>query len=86
MPNFSLYILVAHEFIRLSDWASELEGTLLAQYTQVKNESIVLEDETSELESSNETIRVRMTHVFVGDNHIVLGGHVVCQIVIHDQP
>lgn len=65
MPNLSFNILEAHEFIRLGHRASKLEGALLAENAKIKNQSVVLEDETCELEATNETIRVRVTHVFI---------------------
>ena len=65
MSHLSLYILEAHEFIWLSHRTSKLEGALLAENAKIKNQSVVLEDETCELEATNETIRVRVTHVFI---------------------
>jgi len=85
MAHFSLCVLKTHELVWLLDLTSQLESPLLAKHAQIEHQSIVLEDKAGELEAANETIRVRVTHVFVGHNYIVLSGHVIGQIVIHDE-
>ena len=86
VPDFSLDVLVIHELIWLTDRPGKLERTLLSKNTQVQDKTIVLEYKACELEAPDETIRVRVAHVLVRNDHVVLGRHVVGQIVIHDQP
>lgn len=44
-----------------------------------------LHDEAAELQAADEAVVVGVHHVLVGDGHVVLGGHVVSQVVVHDQ-
>ena len=85
MSDFRLQVRVAHELVRLADLSSQLECSLLTEDAQIEDEAIILEDEAGELEAADEAIAVRVTHVFVAHDNVVLGGHVVSQVVIHDQ-
>lgn len=45
-----------------------------------------MHDETGELEAMEDAVDIGMVHVFVGDDDIVLAGHVVSEIVVHYKP
>ena len=57
-----------------------------AQHEQVQDEAVVLHDEAGELEAADEAVRVGVRHVLVRDHHVVLGRHVVRDVVVQDQP
>lgn len=82
--KFSSY-LECQEVIGQLRWASHFTGTLQAQQQQVQHQSIVLCDEGGELQATQDTIGVGVVHVLVGDDHVVLGCHVVSNVVVHDQ-
>lgn len=74
---FSFHVLETHKLVWLIYWTCKLKSPLLSKHTQVKHQSIVLEHKARELESSNEAIRVGVTHVLVRHNNVVLRRHVV---------
>jgi len=81
-----LHIFEAHEFVGSRGRPSELGGPLETEDQDVKDETVVLCDEARELKAPDQSIGVSMTHVLKGDNHIVLSGHVVSEVVIHNKP
>jgi hypothetical protein len=45
-----------------------------------------LEDKACKLQTPYKTIRISVAHIFVADNDIVFGSHVVSQVVVNDEP
>ena len=85
MSGLSLYILETHKLIRTLWRPSQFRGSLKTQNEDVKNQTVVLSDETGELKTSDQTIGVGVRHVLERDDHVVLGGHVVSQVVVNNQ-
>ena len=59
---------------------------LLRAFEEVDHEAIVLDHEAGELEAPDDPVGVGVVHVLVVDRHVVLGCHVVSDVVVHDQP
>jgi hypothetical protein len=57
---------------------------LETQDEEIKYQTKVLGHERGELKTTDDTVRVGMVHVFVIDNNVVLGCHVIGDVVIHD--
>lgn len=51
-----------------------------------EHESVVLEDKGRELEAADHAKGVDVRHVLVGEDRVVLGGDVVGQVVVEDEP
>mmetsp|Transcript_4532 Transcript_4532/g.13244 ORF Transcript_4532/g.13244 Transcript_4532/m.13244 type:complete len:1314 (+) Transcript_4532:2393-6334(+) len=66
--------------------ARELRRAGEAQGEEVEDEPVVLADEGGELEAAHEAVGVGVVHVLEGDGHVVLGRHVVGDVVVHDEP
>ena len=79
-------VLEAEVVVRDLGRARDLTGAGEAEVQEVDHEAVVLEDEAGELEAADQTVRVRVHHVLEGDDHVVLGRHVVGDVVVHDQP
>lgn len=84
---FSLKLdgLVDHELIFLEGRACDLVGSVEAHDENVDDHSVELEDEGGELQAHQKPIVVGVVHVFEVDHHVVLRGHVVCDVVVNDQ-
>ena len=65
--------------------SGHFRGALEAQQQQVEHQAEELDDEGGELQAANDAVRVGVIHVFVVDDHVVLGRHVIGDVVIHDQ-
>ena len=48
-------------------------------------QSIVLHNERSKLEATHDSVGISMVHVLVVHNYVVLGSHVVGDVVIDDE-
>ena len=67
-------------------WARNLCGPCETQHQQIQYQTIVLHDKGGKLQTPDQTIRVGMRHVLVGNHDVVLGSDVVCNVVVQDQP
>lgn len=85
MGCFRCNILERQEIVRHLRWTGHFAGSLQAQDEQIQDETIVLRDERRELKTSNNAITVCVVHVFVGDDNVVLGCHVISDVVINDE-
>mmetsp|Transcript_62206 Transcript_62206/g.196852 ORF Transcript_62206/g.196852 Transcript_62206/m.196852 type:complete len:623 (-) Transcript_62206:2053-3921(-) len=85
VPGLGLDVAEAEELVGHLRWTRELRGASEAEHEQVQHEAVVLHDEAGELQAADEAVAVGVAHVLVGDHHVVLRGHVVGDVVIHDQ-
>mmetsp|Transcript_46 Transcript_46/g.74 ORF Transcript_46/g.74 Transcript_46/m.74 type:complete len:259 (-) Transcript_46:3765-4541(-) len=85
MADFCFHISKSQVFIRTLRCAGQFTCTSESKDEQVKNEPIILHNERRELKATNQPIRVCVHHVLVADGHIVLGRHVVSNVVINNQ-
>merc|ERR1719422_1271412 len=74
------------EVIRHLRRPGHLAGSVEAQHEEVHHQAVVLHDEGGELQTSHYSIRVGVVHVLVVDDNVVLGRHVVSNIVVNDEP
>ena len=65
--------------------SSHLTSSLQPEHQEVQHETVVLDDERGELQTSDDAVRVGVVHVLVVYDHVVLGGHVVSYVVLYDQ-
>lgn len=65
--------------------SSHLARPLQSEDEQVEDESVVLEDERRELETSDHSKVVDMRHILVRQDRVVLGRNVVGQVVVEDE-
>ena len=65
MARLGCRVTVLQEVVRHLQWTGHLARALQAENEEIKDETIVLEDESQELEASNQTVRVRVRHVLV---------------------
>jgi hypothetical protein len=86
VSDLLLDIRECHELMGVVVRTSHICGSVQTQDQQVKYKTVELHDETRELEPMQDTVDVRVVHIFVGDHNIVLACHVVSQIMVHDQP
>mmetsp|Transcript_39335 Transcript_39335/g.83813 ORF Transcript_39335/g.83813 Transcript_39335/m.83813 type:complete len:1257 (-) Transcript_39335:3240-7010(-) len=77
-------ILEGQEFVGQLRWSGQLGGSCQAQLQEVQDETVVLEDEGSELQSLDQAVGVGVVHVLVVDDDVVLGRHVVGDVVVDD--
>ena len=77
--------LVLEEVVWHLRRSRHLASSLQPKHQQVQHEPVVLDDERGELETSDDAVRVGVVHVLVVYDHVVLGGHVVGYVVLHDQ-
>jgi hypothetical protein len=78
-------ISVLEEIVWLCWWTGHFACTVKTENEEIQNETVVLEDETGELKTSNQTISINVGHVLVCQNNVVLRCAVICQVVIHDE-
>ena len=65
--------------------AGDLGGARQAQQQNVEHQAVVLHDERRELQAANEAVRVGVVHVLVVDDDVVLGRHVVGNVVVENE-
>ena len=53
--------------------------------TGIKDKTVVLEDKGRELKTTNETERIRVHHILVGQHHVILCSGVIRQVVIENE-
>ena len=85
MPCFGRRVAELREIIRHLWRSSHLASPLQAQNEDIEHETVILEDKGRKLESANHTIRIRMRHVLVSKNSIVLRSDVIGQIVVQNE-
>jgi hypothetical protein len=85
MSSFGVKVLEGHELIRVMNWTSKFRCTLKSEDEKIEYKAVVLENERSELESSDETVRVRVRHVFVAYNYVTFGRHIIGKVVVDYQ-
>ena len=86
MLNFQLNTLINHELIFIEWRPCHLISSIEPHDQQINDQPIKLEDKRCKLQPHDHTKEVCMIHIFEIDNHIVLGCHIVCNVVIHNQP
>ena len=65
--------------------AGHFRRTWNTQDEQIEDEAKVLSHEGSELQTADDSVRVGVVHVLVVDDHVVLGRHVIGDVVIDDE-
>mmetsp|Transcript_100146 Transcript_100146/g.251032 ORF Transcript_100146/g.251032 Transcript_100146/m.251032 type:complete len:367 (+) Transcript_100146:3702-4802(+) len=86
MSQLRIDILESQEFVRKLRRPRHLRGPSEAKLQEVQYKAIILEHKRTKLQTLDEAIRVCVVHVLVIDHDVVLGGHVVGNIVVHNQP
>ena len=86
MRHLRVHILKAEKVIRHLRRSGHLRGPVEAEHEQVHDEAVVLDDEGGELEAADDAVAVGVVHVLVVDHHVVLGRHVVGNVVVNNQP
>ena len=86
MGGLGVHVLEGEEVVGHLGWTSHLAGPVEAEDQEVHHEAIVLHYERGKLKSPDNSIGVGVIHVLVVDHHVVLGSHVVGDVVVHDQP
>ena len=85
MADFSGRIAVLEEIVGHLRGTSHLAGALETEDKEIHDETIVLENERGELQSTDETVSVRVGHVLVVQHRVVLRCNVVGQVVVQDE-
>lgn len=85
MFGFQFNGLEDHELVLIERRPSHFIRPVDSDDEDVDDHGIELEDEGSELQSHQQSVVVGMVHVFEVDDHVVLGSHVVSDVVIHYQ-
>lgn len=85
MANFGRCVLESQEVIGHLGRTRHFTSALQAQHKQIQHETVILRDERCKLQTSNDAVAVRVIHVLVVDDDVVLGCHVIGNVVIDDQ-
>ena len=85
MRSFRGDVLERQKVVGHLRWTGHFRSTLQTQQQQVQHEAEELDDEGGELQTTNDAVRVGVIHVFVVNDHVVLGCHVIGDVVVHDQ-
>lgn len=89
-PNgvFDLHVDIpeAEEVVRRLRRPRDLRRPREPEDEEVQHQPVVLVDERSELQAADQAVGVGVVHVLVVEHHVVLAGHVVRDVVVHDQP
>eukprot|EP00123_Amoebidium_parasiticum_P018099 comp24100_c1_seq1/m.43516 comp24100_c1_seq1/g.43516 ORF comp24100_c1_seq1/g.43516 comp24100_c1_seq1/m.43516 type:complete len:578 (+) comp24100_c1_seq1:3557-5290(+) len=85
VPYLRLHILIGEEVVWHLGGPSHLACTVQTQKQNVKHQPVVLHDECCKLQTSDQAVRVSVVHVLVVDDHVVLGRHVVGNVVVHNK-
>lgn len=78
-------VFEGHEFIGLLGGPGQFAGSFESQNEEIEDETVELKEEGGEAESVNYTVRLRVVHVFEGNNDIVFGGYVVGDVMVDDK-
>ena len=85
MGHLRRHVLERQEVVGHLRRASHFRGALQAQHQQVEHQAKVLGDERGELQAADDAVRVGVVHVLVVDDHVVLGRHVIGNVVVDDE-
>lgn len=85
MTDLGWCILERQEIVRHLRRARHFTGSLQTQHQKIQHETVVLRDERSKLQTTNDSITVGVVHVLVIDDDVVLRSHVISNVVINDQ-
>ena len=80
MCRFNGHLLKGQQIVRRLRQTGHVRSTLEAHDQQVENEPVILNDERSELSTTNHSVGVDVLHVFLVENDVVLRG-----LMIDDQ-
>ena len=84
--HLRVHVLEAEKIVGHLRRSRHLGGPVEAEDQQVHDEAVVLDDEGGKLEAADNAVAVGVIHVLVVDDHVVLGRHVVGNVVVHNQP
>ena len=85
MPRFGLNVCEGEELVGQGGGARNLRGSREPQEQQVEHQAVVLEHERGELQTPNQSEGIDMGHVLEAHAHVVLGGDVIRNVMIHYQ-
>jgi len=85
MADFGGRIAVLEEIVGHLRGTGLFAGSLEAEDEEIHDETIVLENERGKLQSADETVRVRVGHVLVGQHSVVLSRDIVGQVAVQDE-
>lgn len=85
MPGLNFRVPVCDELIWHMGRSSNLTGSCQTKKQEIQHKSIILDHKRSKLKTTYKAIRVRMTHVFVRQDDVVLCGDIICYVVVKDQ-
>ena len=85
MGHFGGHVLEDKEIVGHLRRTGHFRGALETQHQQVEHQAEVLGDERGELQTADDAVRVRVVHVLVVDDHVVLGRHVIGDVVVDDE-
>jgi hypothetical protein len=83
--SFELDGLVDHELVFLEGRACDLVGSVESHDEDVDDHCVELENEGGELQAHQKAVVVGVVHIFEVDDHVVLCGHVICNVVVDNQ-
>mmetsp|Transcript_6161 Transcript_6161/g.24641 ORF Transcript_6161/g.24641 Transcript_6161/m.24641 type:complete len:696 (-) Transcript_6161:121-2208(-) len=86
MARLRLLVAEGEEVVGQVGRAGKLGRTREAQRQQVQHQAVVLRHEARELQAADEAVRVRVAHVLVRYDDVVLGRDVVGDVVVDDEP
>mmetsp|Transcript_29770 Transcript_29770/g.62395 ORF Transcript_29770/g.62395 Transcript_29770/m.62395 type:complete len:277 (-) Transcript_29770:3144-3974(-) len=86
MLHFSGDRIEGQKLVRLHRSTGDFAGSGKSQHEQIKNQTVILKDEGSKLQATDQAVAVQMIHVLVIEQDIVLCGHVLRNVVIDNQP
>eukprot|EP00438_Fugacium_kawagutii_P036610 Skav217820 [mRNA] locus=scaffold889:237880:242886:- [translate_table: standard] len=86
MSQFRVHILEGQELVRQLRRTCNLGGSGQTQHQQIQHHAVVLEDKGAKLQTLDEAVGVGVVHVLVVDHDVVLRGHVIRNVVIHNEP
>mmetsp|Transcript_3094 Transcript_3094/g.10261 ORF Transcript_3094/g.10261 Transcript_3094/m.10261 type:complete len:228 (-) Transcript_3094:2744-3427(-) len=85
MPRLRAHVPVRDELVRHLRRSRDFRGARETEHEQVQDQAVVLRHERRELQAADQTVRVRVAHVLVRDDDVVLRGDVVRDVMIDDQ-
>ena len=79
------HVAKSEKLIGHGGWPRDLGGAREPEDQEIEHQPVVLHDEGRELQPAQQPVRVGVVHVLEGDVDIVLGGHVVGEVVVDDE-
>lgn len=86
MTGFNFYGLEKHKLILILRRTCQFRCSSQTQNQQVNDHSIKLVNEGCELKPHDNSIKVGMVHILEINRYIVLCSHVICDVMIYNQP